>query len=224
MLDVLIKWSFQSQLEACAHPFFDDLRDPNACLPNGQALPPLFNFTAQGKTKFILIFNPLTELFLLVLNQDHLQNLLVHRLNCAIASYLNMHKIKSTWIWPPEYCCFLAKPTPEDYPSTVDYHHCHWRPAFNTDNQRAWAQTWVRKQLWLANEARLTTNVNTLSFMQVFFSSFGNVCENLHLLDEYWLPGCLYTIQYEFCRSRKNETSGPHSIFFFSALLFWYVL
>ncbi|KAK8565850.1 hypothetical protein V6N13_020927 [Hibiscus sabdariffa] len=32
-------------LEACAHPFFDDLRQPNACLPNGQALPPLFNFT-----------------------------------------------------------------------------------------------------------------------------------------------------------------------------------
>lgn len=34
-------------LEACAHPFFDDLRDANACLPNGRALPPLFNFTAQ---------------------------------------------------------------------------------------------------------------------------------------------------------------------------------
>ncbi|CAL1379367.1 unnamed protein product [Linum trigynum] len=34
-------------LEACAHPFFDDLRDPSACLPNGRALPPLFNFTAQ---------------------------------------------------------------------------------------------------------------------------------------------------------------------------------
>ncbi|KAG7026015.1 Shaggy-related protein kinase theta [Cucurbita argyrosperma subsp. argyrosperma] len=34
-------------LEACAHPFFDDLRDPNACLPNGHSLPPLFNFTAQ---------------------------------------------------------------------------------------------------------------------------------------------------------------------------------
>ncbi|XP_011023408.1 PREDICTED: shaggy-related protein kinase NtK-1-like isoform X1 [Populus euphratica] len=33
-------------LEACAHPFFDDLRHANACLPNG-ALPPLFNFTAQ---------------------------------------------------------------------------------------------------------------------------------------------------------------------------------
>lgn len=37
------------QLEACAHPFFDDLRDPNVSLPNGRAVPPLFNFTAQGK-------------------------------------------------------------------------------------------------------------------------------------------------------------------------------
>ncbi|KAG6666773.1 shaggy-related protein kinase epsilon-like [Carya illinoinensis] len=37
-------------LEACGHPFFDDLRDPNACLPNGRALPPLFNFTAQELT------------------------------------------------------------------------------------------------------------------------------------------------------------------------------
>ncbi|KAK3194877.1 hypothetical protein Dsin_026187 [Dipteronia sinensis] len=36
-------------LEACAHPFFDDLREPNVSLPNGRALPPLFNFTAQGK-------------------------------------------------------------------------------------------------------------------------------------------------------------------------------
>lgn len=34
-------------LEACAHPFFDDLRDPNACLPNGRQLPLLFNFTPQ---------------------------------------------------------------------------------------------------------------------------------------------------------------------------------
>ncbi|XP_009104293.3 shaggy-related protein kinase beta [Brassica rapa] len=36
-----------SALEACAHPFFDDLRDPRASLPNGRALPPLFDFTAQ---------------------------------------------------------------------------------------------------------------------------------------------------------------------------------
>ncbi|KAH9732137.1 Shaggy-related protein kinase theta [Citrus sinensis] len=42
-------------LEACAHPFFDDLRDPNTCLPNGRPLPTLFNFTAQGK--LILCFS-----------------------------------------------------------------------------------------------------------------------------------------------------------------------
>uniref|UniRef100_A0A7N1A4E1 non-specific serine/threonine protein kinase n=1 Tax=Kalanchoe fedtschenkoi TaxID=63787 RepID=A0A7N1A4E1_KALFE len=34
-------------LEACAHPFFDDLRAPDTCLPDGQPLPPLFNFTPQ---------------------------------------------------------------------------------------------------------------------------------------------------------------------------------
>ncbi|XP_058223819.1 shaggy-related protein kinase alpha-like [Rhododendron vialii] len=34
-------------LEACAHPFFDDLRETNACLPNGRPLPPLWNFTPQ---------------------------------------------------------------------------------------------------------------------------------------------------------------------------------
>ncbi|KAF4381533.1 hypothetical protein F8388_021161 [Cannabis sativa] len=31
-------------LEACSHPFFDELREPNARLPNGRPLPPLFNF------------------------------------------------------------------------------------------------------------------------------------------------------------------------------------
>jgi len=33
--------------EVCAHPFFDKLRDPNARLPSGKALPPLFNFTVE---------------------------------------------------------------------------------------------------------------------------------------------------------------------------------
>ncbi|XP_061353219.1 shaggy-related protein kinase eta-like isoform X2 [Gastrolobium bilobum] len=36
-----------SALEACAHRFFDELRDPNARLPNGRPLPPLFDFTKQ---------------------------------------------------------------------------------------------------------------------------------------------------------------------------------
>ncbi|XP_039756784.1 glycogen synthase kinase-3 beta isoform X3 [Pararge aegeria] len=34
-----------SPLQACAHSFFDELREPNALLPNGRPLPPLFNFT-----------------------------------------------------------------------------------------------------------------------------------------------------------------------------------
>lgn len=32
-------------LEACAHPFFDELRDPATRLPEGGALPPLFDWT-----------------------------------------------------------------------------------------------------------------------------------------------------------------------------------
>lgn len=35
------------QLEACAHPFFDELRETNARLPNGRPLPPLFNFKQE---------------------------------------------------------------------------------------------------------------------------------------------------------------------------------
>jgi len=36
-----------SPLEACAHPFFDELRDPAQRLPSGRPLPPLFEFTAE---------------------------------------------------------------------------------------------------------------------------------------------------------------------------------
>jgi len=32
-------------LQACAHPFFNELREGNQTLPNGRELPPLFNFT-----------------------------------------------------------------------------------------------------------------------------------------------------------------------------------
>ncbi|KAK4789934.1 hypothetical protein SAY86_017238 [Trapa natans] len=34
-------------LEAIAHPFFDELREPNVRLPNGRPLPPLFNFKQE---------------------------------------------------------------------------------------------------------------------------------------------------------------------------------
>ncbi|XP_042420624.1 shaggy-related protein kinase theta-like [Zingiber officinale] len=36
-----------TSLEACSHPFFDELRDPNTCLLSGKPLPPLFNFTSK---------------------------------------------------------------------------------------------------------------------------------------------------------------------------------
>lgn len=36
-------------LEVCAHPFFDELRQPNTRLPSGRPLPDcLFNFSAAG--------------------------------------------------------------------------------------------------------------------------------------------------------------------------------
>ncbi|GAB6028410.1 Glycogen synthase kinase-3 beta [Chamberlinius hualienensis] len=38
-----------SPLQACAHPFFDELREANTRLPNGRELPPLFNYTESGK-------------------------------------------------------------------------------------------------------------------------------------------------------------------------------
>lgn len=34
-------------LEACAHPFFDELRQPGTVLMTGRALPPLFNFSPE---------------------------------------------------------------------------------------------------------------------------------------------------------------------------------
>lgn len=40
-------------MEACAHPFFNELRLPDAKMPSGQAFPPLFNFTHQGQN-FVL--------------------------------------------------------------------------------------------------------------------------------------------------------------------------
>uniref|UniRef100_A0A8C9L8V9 Glycogen synthase kinase-3 beta n=1 Tax=Pavo cristatus TaxID=9049 RepID=A0A8C9L8V9_PAVCR len=42
-------------LEACAHSFFDELRDPNVKLPNGREKPALFNFTTQGSLQALRI-------------------------------------------------------------------------------------------------------------------------------------------------------------------------
>ncbi|KAG7270615.1 hypothetical protein CRUP_033224 [Coryphaenoides rupestris] len=39
-----------SPLEACAHAFFDELRQPSTCLPSGRDLPLLFNFSPLNST------------------------------------------------------------------------------------------------------------------------------------------------------------------------------
>ncbi len=37
-------------MEALTHPFFDELRDENTKLPNGNPLQDLFNFTKEEKS------------------------------------------------------------------------------------------------------------------------------------------------------------------------------
>lgn len=39
-------------IEALSHPFFDPIRDPNTRLPDGRPLPPVLNFSRQGKIQF----------------------------------------------------------------------------------------------------------------------------------------------------------------------------
>lgn len=49
-----------SPLEACAHAFFDELRQPNTRLPSGRELPMLFNFSTTGsrvKVSFPSLFS-----------------------------------------------------------------------------------------------------------------------------------------------------------------------
>lgn len=53
-------------LEACAHPFFDELRETQTRLPNQRELPPLFNFTEQGKPIRIGLLSIMLFFFLLL--------------------------------------------------------------------------------------------------------------------------------------------------------------
>lgn len=41
-------------LQACAHSFFDELRDPDNKLVKGREQPPLFNFSEYGMTSFFI--------------------------------------------------------------------------------------------------------------------------------------------------------------------------
>ena len=38
-----------SAVQAMVHPFFDELRQEDARMPNGREFPPLFNFTREGE-------------------------------------------------------------------------------------------------------------------------------------------------------------------------------
>ncbi len=38
-----------TSVEAMVHPFFDELRQEGARMPNGKEFPPLFNFTREGQ-------------------------------------------------------------------------------------------------------------------------------------------------------------------------------
>lgn len=67
------------QLEACAHPFFDELREPNARLPNGRPLPPLFNFKQEVHLLiyfflFQFLFSPLLSLEAWKMHQVYLSS------------------------------------------------------------------------------------------------------------------------------------------------------
>lgn len=44
-----------SAIDAMAHPFFDELRDPETRLPNGKPLPKLFDFSEHGKRQDKLV-------------------------------------------------------------------------------------------------------------------------------------------------------------------------
>lgn len=43
-----------SPLQACAHPFFNELREAYLQLPSGRGVPPLFNFTEHGECDYCL--------------------------------------------------------------------------------------------------------------------------------------------------------------------------
>ena len=43
-----------SAVEAMCHPFFDELRQEGAKMPNGKEFPPLFNFTREGEWRSAL--------------------------------------------------------------------------------------------------------------------------------------------------------------------------
>jgi glycogen synthase kinase 3 beta len=70
-------------LEACAHPFFDELRRPDLVLPNGRPPPPLFNFLPQE----LALAHQKSLLHILV--PPHAQNQLPHNFQHPVVNTNN---------------------------------------------------------------------------------------------------------------------------------------
>lgn len=90
-------FTYWIQLEACAHPFFDELRKSEACLPNGHPLPPLFDFTPQGKHFFYchdLCFRTCANIFSIVnkIHSSFCQSWPLPLLNYANVSFQSMQR------------------------------------------------------------------------------------------------------------------------------------
>ena len=104
------------QLEACVHPFFDELRDPNTRLPSGRPLPPLFNFKPQGMFKLVSNAISLSYHYCGLALVLILQNLFFCYFykHCTVCSYFctNNHKrhnyIRDTsWTYNHEDSCII---------------------------------------------------------------------------------------------------------------------
>lgn len=55
-------------LGALTHPFFDELRDPNTALPNGEPQNPMFFFLSQSPNKSLMVLLAQCRLHYLVLS------------------------------------------------------------------------------------------------------------------------------------------------------------
>lgn len=92
-----------SPLEACAHAFFDELRQPNTRLPSGRELPLLFNFSPVGQFTSVSFCIPLYLLHvwpLMTFTQCH----------CSHSMYVSLKLV------------YLVSPLRAVYPAPVELH------------------------------------------------------------------------------------------------------
>jgi glycogen synthase kinase 3 beta len=64
-----------SAIQAMVHPFFDELRQEDARMPNGREFPPLFNFTREGEIRTFQVCNVADDGVELSVRPDLIQQL-----------------------------------------------------------------------------------------------------------------------------------------------------